>query len=106
MERRSQLGKFKQQRALSGRFFEVGVADLFLKSRKKGGSFDERRAPSSAVQAQDPFAPRAVSLRLSHSCVGAQLTSHLGKLKVRELCLAAFAAAWAIDGNARRSSAG
>jgi hypothetical protein len=62
MERRSQLGKFKQQRALSGRFFEVGVADLFLKSRKKGGSFDERRAPSSAVQAQDPFAPASREL--------------------------------------------
>jgi hypothetical protein len=37
---------------------------------------------------------------------GAQLTSHMGKLKLPELCLAAFAAAWAIDGNARRSSAG
>jgi hypothetical protein len=36
----------------------------------------------------------------------AQLTSHMGKLKVPELCLAAFTAAWAIDGNARRSSAG
>jgi hypothetical protein len=39
-------------------------------------------------------------------CVGAQLTSHMGKLKLPELCLAALAAAWAIDGNARRSSAG
>jgi hypothetical protein len=55
---------------------------------------------------KDPFAPQAVSLQLSHSCVGAQLTSHGGNLKVRELCLAAFAAAWAIDGNARRSAAG
>jgi hypothetical protein len=48
----------------------------------------------------------AVSLRLSHSGVGAQLTSHLGKLKVPELCLAAFTASCAIDGNARKSSAG
>ena len=70
------------------------------------GRLDAHPAPSSAVQAQDPFAPRAVSLRLSHSWVGAQLTSHLGKLKVPELCLAAFAASCVIDGNARISSAG
>jgi hypothetical protein len=38
--------------------------------------------------------------------VDVQLTSHMENLKVRQLCLAAFAAAWAIDGNARRSSAG
>jgi hypothetical protein len=36
-----------------------------------------------------------VTLGLSHFCDGAQLTSHRGKLKVRELCLA-FAAASAI----------
>jgi hypothetical protein len=68
---------------------EDGVEDLRFEMRAK----------------RDPIAPQAVIL-LSHSCVDAQLTSHMGNLKVRELCLAAFAAAWAIDGNARRSSAG
>jgi hypothetical protein len=46
---------------------------------------DEEIAP--LVQKVGAIRPRAVSLRLSHSCVGAQLTSHLGKLKVPELCL-------------------
>jgi hypothetical protein len=48
---------------------------------------------------------QAVSL-LSHSCVSAQPTSHIGNLKVRELCRDAATSAWVIDGNARRSSAG
>src|SRR5262249_3461151 len=51
-------------------------------------------------------ARRVVHKKSGTTCVGPQLTSHLGKLKVPELCLAAFAAAWVIDGNARRSSAG
>jgi hypothetical protein len=38
--------------------------------------------------------------------VDGNLTSHAGKLKISELCLAAFAAACTINGNARRSSAG
>jgi hypothetical protein len=45
---------------------------------------------------------RPTPWRTSPLSVSAQLTSHMGKLKVPQLCLAAFAAAWAIDGNARR----
>ena len=44
----------------------------------------------------DQFAPQAVSL-LSHSCVGAQPTPHMGNLKVRELCLAALATSCSLN---------
>jgi hypothetical protein len=80
--------KVKQQREGFSGIFEVGVGEHRLEIGVKRG----------------PIRPE--SLRLSHSYVGAQLTSHMGKLKVSKLCLAAFAAAFAIDGNARRSSAG
>jgi hypothetical protein len=49
----SLLAKVKQQRALSGCFFEVGAANLFWKSRakKKRGSFDAHPALSCALHA-------------------------------------------------------
>jgi hypothetical protein len=69
---------------------EDGVGELRLEIEVKRG----------------PIRPASRGLTTFALVLGAQPTSHLGKLKMPELCLAAFAAAWAIDGNTRRSSAG
>jgi len=56
----SLLAKIKQQRDLSGRFFEVGVADLFWKIEGKKEAHSTRvPAPSSALHAVVVI-PRAV----------------------------------------------
>jgi hypothetical protein len=51
-EARSLFAKVKQQRALSGWFFEVGAGHLFWKSKSKRGPVrDAHPAPSSALHA-------------------------------------------------------
>ena len=94
--RRTPHAKVKQQRQALAYLRRRGVGELRLEIGVKRGPI---RPASRELYGAASFTTFAL-------VCWRQLTSHMGKLKVPELCLTAFTAAWAIDGNARRSSAG
>jgi hypothetical protein len=81
-------------------------ADIIAVNEALQDHYARGNYPAAQIDAQELERLAKAAYDFRTRALAAQLTSHLGKLKVLELCLAAFTAFCAIDGNARRSSAG